>query len=390
MLGPIRLGAVALAIAALAPAIAVAPAPAAAATAIQAIANLNAQRAANGIPAGITENPSSSAGCAAHDNYERMNGGALTHSETPGNPGYTTAGDQAAGDSVLAEGTDWDTANPWQTAPIHLAQLLDPYLDEMGVDDSDGFVCATTLAPDAGFRAGPASIAGYSYPGDGQVNWPAAETAAEGPFTPGDLVGLPQPAMTGPYLFVLFAGPWPAFTAPVTLSSATLTGPGGPVAVKTVDGTTPTPAGIPLGDYIGSEAMLIPPAPLTAGATYTAQANGTVTYDGTTQPVSERFSFTTAISPMALRAESRLTLSRPRRRRSTLSFTLSATGAYLGRRAQVHVRVGRRIVRAWKTRVSAKSTITLNHSKHATVSITVASFTTDAVRFRAITVKRSS
>jgi hypothetical protein len=383
MLGPVRVGAVALAVAL------AGPAGASAATAAQAIANLNAQRAANGIPAGITENPSSSAGCAAHDTYERMNGATLSHSETPGNPGYTTAGDQAAGDSVLAQGTDWDTANPWETAPIHLAQLLDPYLNEMGVDDTDGFVCATTLPPDAGFRASPATIVGYSYPGDGQTGWPASETAAEGPFTPGDLVGLPQPTRTGPYLYVLFAGPWPAFGATVTLSSATLTGPAGPVAIKTVDGTTPTPVGIPLGDFIGSAAMLIPSAPLAAGATYTAQANGTVADAGTTQPVTERFAFTTAISAAALHAESHLVLSTPRRRDGSLSVSLSGTGAYVGRWARVTVKVGRRVVRRWRTKVIADRTLTVRHHKRVTVSVTVASFAADGVRFNTTTVKRS-
>ena len=384
MLGPIRVGAVVLAVAALA------PAGASAATPAQAIANLNAQRAANGIPAGITENPASSAGCAAHNNYERANGGTLTHSETPGNPGYTAAGDQAAGNSVLAEGTDWDTANPWETAPIHLAQLLDPYLWQMGVDDSDGYVCATTLPPDAGFRASPATVVGYSYPGNGQTNWPTSETAAEGPFTPGDLVGLPQPTVTGPYLYVLFAGPWPAFSAPVTLTSATLTGPTGAVAIKTVDGSTPTPAGIPLGDYIGSTAMLIPSAPLAAGATYTAQATGTATANGTPQPVSERFSFTTAVSAAALRAGSHLSLSKIARRHGSLYLTLSGRGVYVGRWAQVKVKVGRRVVRGWRTKVDARHPLTVSHEKHATVSVTVAAFTTDGVRFGAITVKRSA
>src|ERR1035437_1798752 len=39
----------------------------------QAIAVFNAERAANGIPAGITENPTWSADCAAHNNYEQIN-----------------------------------------------------------------------------------------------------------------------------------------------------------------------------------------------------------------------------------------------------------------------------------------------------------------------------
>ena len=40
-----------------------------AATAQQTIATLNTQRAANGIPAGITENPAWSQDCMEHDQY---------------------------------------------------------------------------------------------------------------------------------------------------------------------------------------------------------------------------------------------------------------------------------------------------------------------------------
>ena len=54
-------------------------APAAmAATARQTIAKLNVQRAANGIPAGLTEDPALSAACAKHDHYMALNS-TLTH-----------------------------------------------------------------------------------------------------------------------------------------------------------------------------------------------------------------------------------------------------------------------------------------------------------------------
>jgi hypothetical protein len=390
MVGVIRFGAfrqMLLALVVLA-ALGVVATSARAATPAQAIANLNAQRAANGIPAGITENPSSSAACAAHNNYERENGGELTHSETAGNPGYTDAGNQAAGSSVLAAGTNWDTTNPWETAPIHLAQLLDPYLAQMGVDDSDGYVCATTLPPDAAFSPSPPTIVGYSYPGNGQTDWPTSETAAEGPFTPGDLVGLPQPMTTGPYLFVLFAGPWPAFSAYLSITSATLTGPSGPVAIKTADGNTPTPQGVTLGAYIGTAGMVIPVAPLTAGATYTAQVDGSVDNNGTPVPVSERFSFTTAITPQGLRAESRLTLSKAKKHHLKRVFTLRATGVYVGRSAQVTLKVGRRTVRHWTTKLAPQRTFRVVHKKHAKVSVTVPGFTVDGVTFSKITVKR--
>ena len=67
------------------------PVGAAAATAKQTIALLNIQRAANQLPAGITENPTWSTDCAAHDRYMASNH-MLTHNEIPGNPGYSSAG----------------------------------------------------------------------------------------------------------------------------------------------------------------------------------------------------------------------------------------------------------------------------------------------------------
>ena len=109
----------------------------------QAVAALNAQRAASGIPAAIAHVAQWSGWCAQHNAYMRANGGELTHEETPGAPGYTPEGAQAAASSVLARGS-WNAGNPWETAPIHLHQLLAPRLDAMGVEDAAGYVCATT------------------------------------------------------------------------------------------------------------------------------------------------------------------------------------------------------------------------------------------------------
>jgi Bacterial Ig-like domain len=368
------------------------PASATAASPTQAIANLNGQRSAAGIPAGITENPSASAACAAHNNYERMNGGVLTHSETPGKPGYSAAGNAAAMSSVLSEGTNWNTTNPWETAPIHLAQLLDPGLDRMGVDDSNGFTCATTLPPEAGFRASPSTPQGYSYPGNGETGWVTQETAAEGPFTPGDLVGLPQPKTTGPYLFALFAGPWPAFGAHVTVSSATVTGPSGSVPIKIADGSTPIPGGGTLGEYIGATAMLIPVSPLASNTTYTAQLTGTArSYDGTSYPVSEQFSFTTHASPASLRAESHLTLGKASHSHGALRFTLTASGAYVGQRARVQVEVGGRVKQTWNVgKLRSKNTLTVRGYKHPTLTVTVSAFTVDGTHFSTKRAQRSA
>ena len=70
---------------------------------VNSLTELNSLRAANGIPAGIINNPSWSAGCAAHMNYLELNDyEGEWHTEVRGRPGYTDAGKQAAGSSVLS------------------------------------------------------------------------------------------------------------------------------------------------------------------------------------------------------------------------------------------------------------------------------------------------
>lgn len=291
--------------------------PAGAISASQAIAQLNAERAKNGIPAGIGEDKTASAACAAHNRYEHLNH-ALSHFEVPGKPGYTRAGAAAGRTADIASGSTWTTrGNPFQSAPLHLSDLLNPNLTSIGFNSSYGFTCVTVLPPLAGFRLNtPAKPVGYSYPGNGRSNWPISERAGEGPFTPGDELGLLQPTKTGPYLMAFFAGPWAPIgnAGQVYVSSARLTGPHGAVKIKIADasvkvrvvsGKAPR-----LGEFLGACAMLIPIKPLSRGTTYTAQISGYVKatslgirgpmtnnkvrfYPGGTYPVSLRWSFKT-------------------------------------------------------------------------------------------------
>src|SRR5436305_2434021 len=154
------------------------------------VALLNAQRAAQGIPAGIVEDPVLSDGCAKHDVYGALHG-ALSHSEDPALAGYTVAGDQAGQTAVLygAGAGPWALGHdPFESSPIHIHQLLAPRLDRMGAWEAQGYGCATTLA--SRNRPAPPSDVTYTYPGDGATLWPAAETAAELPYTPGQMVGI--------------------------------------------------------------------------------------------------------------------------------------------------------------------------------------------------------
>jgi hypothetical protein len=291
--------------------------PAGAISASQVIAQLNGERAMNGIPAGITEDKAASSACAAHNRYEHLNH-ALTHEEVPGKPGYSKAGAAAGRTADIASGSTWTTrSNPFQSAPLHLADLLNPNLESIGFNSSYGFTCVTVLQPLAGFRLNPpAKPIGYTYPGNGRSNWPVSERAGEGPFTPGDELGLPQPTTTGPYLMAFFAGPWAPIpgAAQVYVRSASLGSRHGKVKIKIADasvkvrvvsGRAPS-----LGLFLGSCAMLIPVKPLSKSTTYTAQITGYVKatslgiqgpltgnklgiYPGGTYPVSLRWSFTT-------------------------------------------------------------------------------------------------
>src|SRR5438874_3563142 len=114
-------------------------------TADAAIRQLNAERAATGIPGRIVENRAWSERCLEHARWMQRNH-LVQHDETPGTPMYTAAGAWAGVRSVLSGGYPWTTRRtPWDSAPMHLAQLLAPQLRRMGVGLFRGWACATTL-----------------------------------------------------------------------------------------------------------------------------------------------------------------------------------------------------------------------------------------------------
>jgi hypothetical protein len=261
--------------------------PAAAAGGAADVAKLNAQRAANGIPAGIAHVPEWSQWCDQHISYMEANGGGLSHDEQPGHPGYTVGGQMAGANSVLAYRASWDTANPWETAPIHLHQLLAPRLDAMGVAERDSYVCATTLL--SRNRPAPASNVIYTYPGEG-ARHRFEETAAESPYTPGERVGIAKGTRTGPYLYLMADGPALDPFSHARITSASLTGPGGAVVLKVVDNFTSG-----LADYIPVGGQLIPERPLEPSTSYTARVSMQVFPSAGTAPVaiSRQWSFST-------------------------------------------------------------------------------------------------
>jgi hypothetical protein len=225
------------------------------------VAALNAERAASGIPATVRENADWSSKCAKHVAYLDATG-QLSHTEDASSPASSADGRWAGENSVLAMGATWEHGNPFATAPLHLIQLMSPELRRVGVDESPaGTVCMTTFPGYA--SAGWKKPTVYSVPGNGAVGVPYAETARELPFVPGDFVGVPR-GETGFNIMVFAEGIADRWNAHI--ASATLTGPSGPVEVRTVDRTTPT-----VGDYLPpGSGFVIPVAPLAPGTSYTA------------------------------------------------------------------------------------------------------------------------
>ncbi len=226
---------------------------------------LNRERARNHLPAGLVDNSSWSAACGDHNAYERRNGG-LGHEEQPGRPGYSAVGDEIARSSVLAQGLYWRHRDPYDNAPFHLFDLLNPRLSSIGASDSRGFGCVEVEL--GALRPPPAAPVGYSYPGPGRQDVPASQRAIEAPATPAAAVGLGAHP-TGPNIFVYFDGPWTNGSR-LRIASAVLTGAGGAVSLRWLDNTT--------SDLLApTGAILVPVRSLQRGARYRVQVRGSVT-----------------------------------------------------------------------------------------------------------------
>ena len=242
---------------------------AAATTSAQGVAFLNAQRAANGIPAGISELSDWDAGCQSHDNWMYLNR-VVQHDEVPGTPGYTDAGAAFGPVSVLAQGDwvpsnsyPWGAQSPWEDAPIHLMDTLEPWLMFTGFADYGGYACEvthTTPLPTGNqvVQRWPASPELLTYPGNGTNFIPPSEVASEEPVTPGEAVGIPAGTQTGPYLLIFAWG-----APPGRITSASLRGPDGPVNIVTADNETSGPGNLAgIGMDMPSGGVIIPRSPL--------------------------------------------------------------------------------------------------------------------------------
>jgi hypothetical protein len=235
----------------------------------------------NGIPAGLVNRAALNDGCHKHVNYMAQNN-ELTHFEDQNKPGYTPEGDLAGRSSVLGQGSPpWNTLNrnPWENAPIHLSQMLDPSLKFTGFDQGQGYECATTLSmyiQGYGPRPAPASSRLFTYPGPGTTHY-RGQRARELPVTPGQLVGMPQGKLTGPYIYVLIqADGSAAWNETADIRSAWLKSPAGrKLGVALVEEDEPIPGQAPytLGDYTPPGGFIIPKRALKPGKRYTAHVS---------------------------------------------------------------------------------------------------------------------
>jgi hypothetical protein len=238
--------------------------PAGAATAKHIIGVLNAQRAANGIPAAITEDAGWSAACAAHDAYEKANH-TFGHEEVVGKPGYSAVGSLIADTSVLAEGISWGSSDPYNDAPYHLFDLLNPRINSTGAADLDGFGCVEIEL--GTLRSAPAQPIAYSYPGNRARGVPFQESAHELPMTPAQTLGLGTKP-SGPNLLVYFDGPW-TNGARAQIRSATLSSSHGSIGLRWLDNTT--------SDLLApTGAILVPDTPLQKHTTYRVHVTASV------------------------------------------------------------------------------------------------------------------
>lgn len=162
-----------------------------------AIARINALRVANSIPP-LAEDAELNAGCQAHARYMALNGGwdePVSHDETPGKPGYTVAGAEAARGSVLAGPLGWLDPHPWVGSPEHTRQIMDPELARTGYGEQGGWMCLQVRKDPRPDLLGKV----FTLPGAGAVGVQLADGEALSVYTPGQQdITLRSPRLSGP------------------------------------------------------------------------------------------------------------------------------------------------------------------------------------------------
>jgi hypothetical protein len=270
-----------------------------------ALGQLNAWRAQLGLPAVTTLNSAWSTGCQHHNNYEHVNGNALTHTEEMGHGGYTSDGAEAGSNSVLAFAVSAPSPTPeaslfpgptWDGAVFHRAALLNPRLAQTGFDSTtfppEGsvyrtFTCMRTQGTGAldSSRTTP-GLTLYPSPGNGAYGVPTTFPGNESP-DPAAETGVPPGSTLGWLMNVEINGPWASTGGGYTVAAHDVT------ATLAPDGTSnfapvvvsqcgPSgcggSGGTSEGAYFQGGFGIFPTQPLAANTTYrVAITGGTVT-----------------------------------------------------------------------------------------------------------------
>jgi hypothetical protein len=337
---------------------------------------LNQQRTANGIPAGITQDPYRTKGCENHIGYMHQNG--LGHREDPSKPGYTPEGaDYTNSGEVLTQGIVGWTAdsNPWDAAPLHQTLLFDPRVNAAGYSEDDTFACMRF-----GFNfTSSADPLFYAYTGDtGRSGVPFREVVnGEGPYAPQEAVGIAQGVPTGPNI-LFFTDGFGSSNHAVLFSLADASGHG--VDAKLVDSKTPPPNGNSQVFYTGGD--MIPVQPLLPATSYTAKVLWQNDDSGQTAPQTVTFKTAGKVRTLSLSLSKKLS-------KSGRKATLKAPGDAFGQHASVRIQLAKahKSLKTVSTKtISLKLSQTIKVPKpskggKAVVRVTLPTFAQSDIRF---------
>ncbi len=224
----------------------------------------------------VSENARLSAASVKHSKY-MVDNAQVTHAETPGNPSYSAAGNEAGNASnvygtTLVTTSDITAVDGWVTGPFHAVGFLTPNLVEVGYgayrDAGGSYIqMGATLNIWGAQRDWSKTVdSAYAWPGNGSVvpvgrhvnEWPSPTTECPGSS------GLPVLAF---------------FQQPVDVGAVSFTLNGAPLTKCVFDGTNysnPDSSSQSLGRQILKSAnavVVMPKAPLTPGETYCFSVN---------------------------------------------------------------------------------------------------------------------
>ncbi|MCL6580638.1 MAG: S-layer homology domain-containing protein [Firmicutes bacterium] len=293
-----------------------------------ALAYLNSQRAAAGLPL-LALDPALNAAAAAHAGYVAANPTADAHTERPGTARFTGVGPgdraayfgyyEAAGEVVAHYGQAEAAIDAWLATLYHRVPLINPANRLMGYGHAGDARLANVVecgpawpfgpASDGGTGAAPGSLLAVRWPYPGQTGVPTSWPGLESP----DPLRL-YPGVSGPVGYTVSL----TFAPSGATAGGVATGEGTVDAVNLESARLTDAAGTEvrcmvyspaIDEYLTDTVALIPYEPLGPNTTYTAHFTGTVTVaageaggpgteagaetGGTARPFDETWSFTT-------------------------------------------------------------------------------------------------